>query len=87
MEKSRLEIKVGLFMFIGLALLATLFLQFSKSTSLWRKTYELRLHAANVGGIKPRAEVLLAGVQVGRDRKSTRLNSSHHAISRMPSSA
>ena len=31
---------------------------------------------------------LMAGMtEVGRDRKSTRLNSSHHAISRMPSSA
>jgi ABC-type transporter Mla subunit MlaD len=65
MEKSRLEIKVGLFVFIGLALLAVLLLQFSKSTSLWRGTYQLNLHAANVGGIKPRAGVLLAGVQIG----------------------
>ena len=65
MEKSRLEIKVGLFVFIGLALLALILIQFSKSTSLWRGNYELHLHAANVGGIKPRAGVLLAGVQVG----------------------
>jgi ABC-type transporter Mla subunit MlaD len=65
MDKSRLEIKVGLFVFIGLALLAVILIQFSKSTSLWRGSYELRLHAANVGGIKPRAGVLLAGVQVG----------------------
>jgi phospholipid/cholesterol/gamma-HCH transport system substrate-binding protein len=65
MEKSRLEIKVGLFVFIGLALLAVLLIQFSKSTSLWRGSYELHLRAANVGGIKPRAGVLLAGVQVG----------------------
>jgi ABC-type transporter Mla subunit MlaD len=65
MDKSRLELKVGLFVFIGLALLAALLIQFSKSTSLWRGTYELRLHADNVGGIKTRAGVLLAGVQVG----------------------
>jgi phospholipid/cholesterol/gamma-HCH transport system substrate-binding protein len=65
MEKSRLELKVGLFVFIGLTLLATLLLQFSKGTSLWRGTYELHLQASNVGGIKPRASVLLAGVQVG----------------------
>jgi phospholipid/cholesterol/gamma-HCH transport system substrate-binding protein len=65
MDKSRLETKVGLFVFIVLALLALLMLQFSKSTSLWRGTYELHLHAANVGGIKPRASVLLAGVQIG----------------------
>ncbi len=65
MDKSRLETKVGLFVFIGLGLLAVLLIQFSKSSSLWRGTYELRLHAANVGGIKPYAAVLLAGVQVG----------------------
>jgi len=65
MDKSRLELKVGLFVFIGLTLLAVILIQFSKSTSLWRGTYELHLHAANVGGIKPRAGVLLAGVQVG----------------------
>jgi phospholipid/cholesterol/gamma-HCH transport system substrate-binding protein len=64
-KKSRLEIKVGVFVFIGLALLALLVIQFSKGTSLFRGTYELHLTAANVGGIKPRAAVLLAGVQVG----------------------
>jgi phospholipid/cholesterol/gamma-HCH transport system substrate-binding protein len=42
-----------------------LLIQFSKGASLFRGTYELRLHAANVGGLKQRAGVLLAGVQVG----------------------
>ncbi len=65
MDKSRLETKVGLFVFIGLALLAVLLIQFSKGTSIFRGTYELRLHAANVGGLKQRASVLLSGVQVG----------------------
>jgi ABC-type transporter Mla subunit MlaD len=65
MDKSRLETKVGLFVFVGLVLLAVLLIQFSKGTSIFRGTYELRLHAANVGGLKQRAGVLLAGVQVG----------------------
>ena len=65
MEKSRLEIKVGFFVALGLVLLALLVIQFSKGTSAFRGTYELKLHAVNVGGIKPRASVLLAGVQVG----------------------
>ncbi|MGB7769981.1 MAG: MlaD family protein [Verrucomicrobiia bacterium] len=65
MEKSHQEIKVGLFVFIGLVLLAVLLIQFSKSTSIFRGTYELSLHASNVGGLKKRASVLLAGVQVG----------------------
>jgi phospholipid/cholesterol/gamma-HCH transport system substrate-binding protein len=65
MEQKRLETKVGLFVLIGLVLLALLVIQFSKGTSLFRGTYELRLHANNVGGLKQRAGVLLAGVQVG----------------------
>jgi phospholipid/cholesterol/gamma-HCH transport system substrate-binding protein len=68
MEKSRLEIKVGLFVLVGLALLGVMMVQFSKGTSAFRGTYTLKLHASNVGGIKPRATVLLAGVQVGSVR-------------------
>jgi phospholipid/cholesterol/gamma-HCH transport system substrate-binding protein len=65
MDSKRLELKVGLFVFIGLALLAVAVIQFSKGASLFRGTYALRLHAVNVGGLKERAGVLLAGVQVG----------------------
>ena len=65
MENKRLEWKVGLFVLIGLVLLAALLIQFSKGTTLFRQTYQLQLHADNVGGLKRRASVLLAGVQVG----------------------
>ena len=65
MEKSRLEIKVGLFVSIGLVLAVALMIWFSKGASLFRSTYTLRLHTANVGGLKMQAGVLLAGVNVG----------------------
>jgi ABC-type transporter Mla subunit MlaD len=65
MDKSRLERKVGLFVFVGLALLAVLLVQFSRGTSLFRGTYDLQMHAANIGGLKPKSAVLLAGVNVG----------------------
>jgi phospholipid/cholesterol/gamma-HCH transport system substrate-binding protein len=66
MEKSRLEYKVGLFVFIGLAVLAVLLIEFSKGASIFEGgTYNLRLHTGNVSGLKLRAGVLLAGVQVG----------------------
>ena len=65
MEKSRLETKVGLFVLIGLVLIAALLVQFSKGTSLFRGTYNLRMHAANIGGLKLKSNVLLAGVSVG----------------------
>src|SRR5579859_1657614 len=65
MSKSRLQWKVGLFVFIGLVLLAALLLGFSKGLSLFRPTYDIYLRSANVGGLKPRASVLISGVQVG----------------------
>ena len=65
MEKPRLELKVGLFVAVGIILFAVLMLQFSKGTSAFRGTYILKLNAVNVGGLKSRAQVLLAGVQVG----------------------
>jgi phospholipid/cholesterol/gamma-HCH transport system substrate-binding protein len=65
MEKSHLERKVGLFVLLGLVLLAALLVQFNKGTSLFRGTYTLNLHAANVGGLKQKSGVLLAGVGVG----------------------
>src|SRR5438067_1048289 len=65
MKTSRLEGKVGLFVFIGLVLLAALLLQFSKGTTFFRPTIQILLRAGNVGGLKMRAQVLMAGVQVG----------------------
>jgi phospholipid/cholesterol/gamma-HCH transport system substrate-binding protein len=65
MKPSRLEGKVGLFVFIGLVLLAVLLIQFSKGTAFFRPTYDISLQAPSVGGLKPRAQVLMSGVQVG----------------------
>src|SRR5271154_83631 len=65
MENQRIASKVGLFVFIGLVLIAGAVILFSKGTSFFHGTYDLRLHAVNVGGLKKEASVLLAGVQVG----------------------
>jgi phospholipid/cholesterol/gamma-HCH transport system substrate-binding protein len=65
MEKSRIELKVGLFAAVAILLLCILLILFSKSTSLFRGTEDVYMTASNVGGLKERAAVLLAGVQVG----------------------
>jgi phospholipid/cholesterol/gamma-HCH transport system substrate-binding protein len=65
MSKSRLEWKVGLFVFVGLVVLGLLLLQFSKGNNFFRPTKIILLRAANVGGLKTRASVLMAGVQIG----------------------
>ena len=52
-------------MFIGLVLLAMLLLQFSKGVTFFRPTYDILLNATSAGGLKPSAQVLMSGVQVG----------------------
>lgn len=69
MSKSRLELKVGLFVAVGLALLAGMMIQFSKGKSLFRGTYDITVNAPNVGGLQRGAAVLLAGVSVGNVRE------------------
>ncbi len=65
MSKSRLEWKVGVFVFIGLVLIAVLLLQFSKGLTLFQSTYDISLRSPNVSGLKNKAAVLMSGVQVG----------------------
>jgi phospholipid/cholesterol/gamma-HCH transport system substrate-binding protein len=66
MSQSRFETKVGLFVLLGLVLLAVLAILFSKGTAFYQRTFTLRLKSSNVSGIKVGANVLVAGVQVGR---------------------
>lgn len=65
MSNTRSATKVGLFVFVGLVLLAALMISFSKGTAIFKKTYRLELISPSVGGIKPRAAVMMAGVPVG----------------------
>jgi phospholipid/cholesterol/gamma-HCH transport system substrate-binding protein len=65
MNSSRLEWKVGVFVATGLVILIAMVVQFSRGWTLFTPTYVLRLKTVNVGGIKPQASVLMAGVTVG----------------------
>src|SRR5436190_3844978 len=65
MSQSSQPWKVGLFVMIGLVLLAGLLIEFSKGLTLFRSTYDILLRADTAGSLKPRAQVLMAGVQVG----------------------
>lgn len=66
MSQKRYELKVGVFMFIGLALLALLVVLLTKGTTFKGSTIELQLKSENVGGLKVGASILLSGVSVGR---------------------
>jgi phospholipid/cholesterol/gamma-HCH transport system substrate-binding protein len=66
MNESRYEYKVGLFVVIGISLLALLILNFSKGVTLGSTTYKLRLLLPNAAGLKPTADVMMAGVPIGK---------------------
>ena len=65
MNNERIQLKVGLFVIAGLALIVALSLVFSKGLGAWTPTYEVRLRTPNAAGIKLTASVLMAGVRVG----------------------
>lgn len=64
MNNKRMVFRVGIFVFLGLALAAAMVMRFSKGTGL-STTYRLSLEARNAGGIIPGAAVLMAGVPIG----------------------
>ncbi|HUS34336.1 MAG TPA: MlaD family protein [Verrucomicrobiae bacterium] len=63
--KTRTEIKVGLFVLLGLALAALLIVKFNKGSGPMTKTYHLRMQAKDVSGVIPGSFVLMAGVRIG----------------------
>ena len=71
MSQSRVEIKVGVFVLLGLVLLAGLAILFSRGLAFYRNTYEIRLTSADVGGIKKGAGVSMRGIQIGTVSSAT----------------
>jgi len=65
MENSRLQTKVGVFVFITLALLAGLLVIFSKGVVRFNRTYKLHLSTTDVGSLKKGSGVLMSGYTIG----------------------
>lgn len=85
MERIRtIEIGVGLFVAAGLAALFMLAMQVSNlSTMSNEQGYELIARFENVGGLKVRSPVSVAGVRVGRVADISFDNETYEAIVRM----
>jgi phospholipid/cholesterol/gamma-HCH transport system substrate-binding protein len=66
MNDSRIELKVGFFVAVGLALLAVLVLSFSRGLTLFNPSYRLRILLPSAAGLKPTADVMIAGVTIGK---------------------
>jgi phospholipid/cholesterol/gamma-HCH transport system substrate-binding protein len=79
----RYRFKVGLFVFIALVLVAALMVNFSKGLSFFKPTYELKLKATSVGGIKQQASVMMSGVEIGKVVGAELSDDGRHVIVRL----
>src|SRR5271168_4919990 len=70
MNETRLEWKVGLFVAACLLLVAALILNFSKGVTWLQPVYKLKIVMPTVAGLKPAADVMMAGVPIGKVTRS-----------------
>lgn len=67
MQEKQFNFAVGLFMLLGILALLLLALQVSGlSLSLQPSNYHVKAEFANIGNLKPRASVSIAGVKIGQ---------------------
>jgi phospholipid/cholesterol/gamma-HCH transport system substrate-binding protein len=66
MEKRSIETAVGLFVIIGLVCVGYLTIKLGKMELIGDNTYPLIARFGSVSGLKPGAQVELAGVQIGQ---------------------
>jgi phospholipid/cholesterol/gamma-HCH transport system substrate-binding protein len=68
-----LEFKVGVFVFIGLAMLAALVVQFGRPGEGMKAYYPITVRFADASGLLKGSDVLLAGARIGRVSGGPRL--------------
>jgi phospholipid/cholesterol/gamma-HCH transport system substrate-binding protein len=67
MERTTLDLWVGIFVVAGIAALVMLALKVGNlSTYNMSETYQVHAYFSNIGGLKPKASIKSAGVLVGR---------------------
>ncbi|MDQ6765629.1 MAG: MlaD family protein [Verrucomicrobiota bacterium] len=69
-----LEFRVGVFVFLGLAVLAALVVQFGRVNEGFKTYYSLTVQFPNASGLLKGSDVLLAGAKIGRVSNGPRLS-------------
>lgn len=64
-DEKGLELKVGLFICIGLAVIGTMVMKFGLGSDGFKKFYLLQVDLPNASGLLKNSDVLLAGVKIG----------------------
>ncbi|MCP9455560.1 MAG: outer membrane lipid asymmetry maintenance protein MlaD [Nitrospira sp.] len=71
MDKSKIELTVGVFVLIGIVCLGYLAIKLGKLELVGRDVYEVEAAFHSASGLKPGAAVEIAGVEVGRVKTIT----------------
>jgi phospholipid/cholesterol/gamma-HCH transport system substrate-binding protein len=71
MEKTRLEMVVGVFVLVGVLCLAYLSIKLGKLEMIGGDVYEVEAQFNSASGLKPGSTIEIAGVEVGRVRGIT----------------
>lgn len=66
MERTRVNVAVGLFVLIGIVALGYLSIKLGRVSFLGGAGYEVTADFPSVGGLKPGSTVEIAGVEIGR---------------------
>jgi phospholipid/cholesterol/gamma-HCH transport system substrate-binding protein len=75
-----LELKVGAFVLVGLAILAILLVQFGRLGEGFKEYYGLLVKLPDASGLLKGSDVLLAGAKIGQVSGGPRLADSGHAV-------
>lgn len=75
-----LEFKVGAFVFVGLAVLAALVVQFGRVGEGFKTYYALTIQFPDASGLLKGSDVLLAGAKIGRVSDGPRLTRGGHGV-------
>ncbi len=75
-----LEFKVGAFVFVGLAILAALVVQFGRVGEGFKTYYALTIQFPDASGLLKGSDVLLAGAKIGRVSDGPRLTRGGHGV-------
>src|SRR5204862_3995089 len=79
-SEKTLELKVGAFVFVGLAVLAALVVQFGRVGEGFKTYYGLTIRFPDASGLLKGSDVLLAGAKIGRVSGGPRLSRSGQGV-------
>jgi phospholipid/cholesterol/gamma-HCH transport system substrate-binding protein len=79
-ERKRMEWIVGLFLFIGFGVIATMVVIFGRVGQGFEKMYSITVEFPNASGLVKGADVMLSGARIGVTKRAPALTGDHYKV-------